>query len=720
MITKELKNVFLKAVDMAEMNKHQYVTVEHLFFAIVSDMFISNVLSDMGVDIKNLRADLEEYIDANTPKFVNRPSKPIESFVLSQIVADMIYHLEKENKKEAHIEDMLIEIIKHDKLYCTYLIKNAGIKNIDIIRDDEQIGEIKPKKPKKSILDKYATELVSLAKQTTIDDVIGRDDEINRVLEVLNRRKKNNPILVGEPGVGKTAIVEGFAKNIAYGKIPNMPKDTAIYSLDVGGLIAGTKYRGEFEKRLKLIIKDIKTKKNSMLFIDEIHTIVGAGAVSNGALDASNILKPMLSSGDIKCIGATTYSEYRNSFEKDKALSRRFSKIDIDEPSVEEAIKIIAKVAKDYEKFHKVKFDNDSLTQAVKLSKRYITDKFLPDSAIDVIDETASLCKLKKTFKITKSNIEKTVAKIANIPEQTATKSQKIVLKNLEKNLSKTIFGQDEAVDKITKAIYINKSGLSLPDKPIASFLFAGPTGVGKTQLAKELANSLGIYFARFDMSEYKELHTTSKLIGAPAGYVGYENGGLLTKTIKKHPHCVLLLDEIEKAHKDIMSILLQIMDDATLTDNNGDKISFENVILILSSNLGEKESSVMGFEKDEQLNTDKAIKEFFSDEFINRLDGTIVFNQLNKKEISKIVKKFLDELNLQLKNKKINIKFSKKSIENLIKIGFDKQYGARPLHRAITKYIKTPLTKHMLFGKLENGGDVLVDFEDNLFVFKF
>lgn len=515
-----------------------------------------------------------------------------------------------------------------------------------------------------------------------------------------------------------------MALEIANENVPEFLKDSKIYSLDMGSLLAGTKYRGDFEKKLKAVLKEVAKKKNAILFIDEIHTVVGAGSVGNSAMDASNILKPMLSSGKLRVIGATTYEEYRNDFGKDKAFSRRFAKVEVKEPSIDDCVTILEGLKPKYEEFHNVAYTQDSIRLAVELSKKFINDRFLPDSAIDVIDEVAATVKLKKkskkAIKITASDVENTIANIANIPPKTATKSDLSLLKSLEKNLQKRVFGQDDAIQTIVKAIKINRSGMGLDNKPVGSFLFTGSTGVGKTEVAKELAHVMGIHFERFDMSEYGEAHTVSRLIGAPAGYVGYEKGGLLTEAIRKHPHTVLLLDEIEKAHPDLMSLLLQVMDNATLTDNNGTKADFQNVILIMTSNLGATQASIMGFAKDDSMNEDKAVKKFFAPEFRNRLDATVKFAQLSENIIVKIVSKFIKDLELQLADKNIKITLTSKAKKELARLGYDKLMGARPLQRVISDKIKIPLTDEILFGELKNGGEVKIDFKNDQFDFNY
>ncbi|NQY95438.1 MAG: AAA family ATPase, partial [Campylobacteraceae bacterium] len=706
---------------------------------------IHTLLVDLGLDTKKIFEDTKNYVDANTPKLPsNVEDEPIETLTLSSVIEHMVAHTQASGKGNASIEDMFVAIMRNDKTYATYMLKSLGIERVDILEefshkeeditvDSEENDEDEPNEyddPKKfEALRKNSIELVEVALRGEIDPVIGRSSEINRVIEVLSRRKKNNPILVGEPGVGKTAIAEGLALEIANKNVPNLLLNAKIFSLDMGSLLAGTKYRGDFEKKLKALLKDISKIPDSILFIDEIHTIVGAGSVGGSAMDASNILKPLLANGKIRCIGATTFSEYRNDFSKDKALSRRFAKVDIDEPSIEDTITILDGLKSKYEDYHNVKYSESSIKIAVELSKKFIHDRFLPDSAIDVIDEVAATKKLKELAKttkkkkrvtITQKDVELTVSKMANIPPKSATKSDVTLLRSLEKSMQRRIYGQDDAITKIVESIKINRAGLGGDKKPVGSFLFTGPTGVGKTEVAKELSVQLAVHFERFDMSEYMEAHTISRLIGAPAGYVGFEKGGLLTEAIRKHPHTVLLLDEIEKAHPDLMSLLLQVMDNAELTDNNGNKADFQNVVLIMTSNLGAIEANVMGFAKDDSLNENKAIKKFFAPEFRNRLDGTIHFSALSMEAVVKVVGKFIGDLEKQIADKNIKIIITAKAKKELANLGYDTEMGARPLGRVISDKIKKPLTNEILFGALKNGGTVKIDFVKDDFTFQY
>jgi ATP-dependent Clp protease ATP-binding subunit ClpA len=738
MISKELRNIFAQAVGYAKTSKHEYLTIEHVFLMLIHDRTIEDLFIDLGVDTNILFTELKIYIDDNTPKFPedqNINEEPIETVSLASTIEYMVAHSQSSGKQNANVEDMFVAILKEEKSYATYLLKKLGIQRVDILEEishkelEEDENQENDADNENKVLDKNSAELVALAKKGEIDPVIGRTNEISRVIEILSRRKKNNPILIGEPGVGKTAIAEGLALQIAQEKVPEFLLKAKVFSLDMGSMIAGTKYRGDFEKKLKTLLKEVAKIPNSILFIDEIHTIVGAGSVGGSAMDASNILKPMLANGKLRCIGATTFAEYRNDFSKDKALSRRFAKVDVEEPSIENSIIILDGLKSKYEEYHGVKYSKGAIQSAVELSKKYITDRFLPDCAIDVIDEVgatkkillATELKTKSTsnITITQKDVEATIAKMAHIPERSATKSDLTLLKSLEKSMQKRVFGQDGAISTIVQSIKRNKAGLGLDKKPIGSFLFTGPTGVGKTEVAKELSSQLGIHFERFDMSEYMEAHTISRLIGAPAGYVGFEQGGLLTEAIRKHPHTVLLLDEIEKAHPDLMSILLQVMDNAELTDNSGNKADFQNVVLIMTSNLGATEANVMGFAKNDKLNENKAINKFFAPEFRNRLDAVVPFDSLTIEVVSKVAGKFIEDLERQLIDKKIKIEISAKAKNELALLGYDKAMGARPLNRVISDKIKNILTDEILFGKLKKGGLVKIDF-DKEFIFQY
>jgi len=736
MISQELRDIFSQAVAYAKISKHEYLTLEHVFLILLNNDIVSSLFEDLGLDRKRIYQETKEHIEQTTPKLPEEINdEPMETLTLTSTIEHMVAHTQTSGKGNASVEDMFVAILKNEKSFATYVLKQQGVERIDILEeishkdfDETPLNSNQNEEKENDVLAKNSTELVAMAKKGEIDPIIGREMEIARVIEILSRRKKNNPLLVGEPGVGKTAIAEGLALEIAQKRVPNSLQHSKVFSLDMGSMVAGTKYRGDFEKKLKTLLKEISQIKDAILFIDEIHTIVGAGSVSGSSMDASNILKPLLANGKLRCIGATTFAEYRNDFSKDKALSRRFAKVDINEPSLEDTITILNGLKIKYEEFHGVKYSPSAIKMAVELSKKFIQDRFLPDSAIDVIDEVGATKKLEmeakktktKTVTITSKDVEQTVAKMAHIPPKSATKSDLTLLKSLEKSMQKRIFGQDKAISTIVQAIKINKAGLGGDKKPIGSFLFTGPTGVGKTEVAKELSHQLGIHFERFDMSEYMEAHTISRLIGAPAGYVGFEKGGLLTESIRKHPHCVLLLDEIEKAHPDLMSLLLQVMDNAELTDNNGNKADFQNVILIMTSNLGASEANVMGFTKDEKLNEDKAIKKFFAPEFRNRLDATVNFGALSLEVVAQVVSKFINDLEAQISNKNIKISLSAKAKKELARLGYDKLMGARPLNRVIAQHIKQPLTDEILFGQLKNGGSVHIDFVHNAFQFEY
>ena len=726
MINDRLREIFASSVAYAKNKRHEYLTVEHVFFELIQDENIDLMLSDLGLDSRFIYKEIENYIDKNTPVLPqNFEDEPVETVTLAHAISQMVTHVQTSGRKDAGIEDMFVAILKEENAFATKLLRSLGVEKIDILEEishkEEDEDETEEPKKTESILAEHSTELVSLAKAGKIDPVIGRAKEISRVVEILSRRKKNNPLLLGEPGVGKTAIAEGLALEIANANVHASLRGSKLFSIDMSSIVAGTKYRGDFEKKLKAILKEVAKIDNAILFIDEIHTVVGAGSVSGSSMDASNILKPMLANGSLKVIGATTFAEFRNDFGKDKAFSRRFAKVDINEPNNEDAVSILKGLASKYEHFHGVKYSPKALETAVILSKKFINDKFLPDSAIDVIDEVGASVKLYGASKVVGvKQIEDMIAKIAHIPSQNTTKDDLMLLKNLEKNIKRRVFGQDIAVEKVVKSIKMNRAGLRIERKPIGSFLFTGPTGVGKTEVAKELARELGIHFERFDMSEYMEPHAISRLIGAPAGYVGFEKGGLLTEAIRKNPHCVLLLDEIEKAHPDLMSVLLQVMDNAELTDNSGNKADFQNVILIMTSNLGTAEAPIMGFAKNDNLNQNRAINKFFAPEFRNRLDSIVDFVHLTPHIVELVASKFINDLKLILNDKKIELKITKKAISHLASSGYDKAMGARPMQRVISHKIKEPLSDEILFGKLKNGGKVNIDFDGERLKFVF
>ena len=726
MISIALNDVFKQAVGYAKENRHEYLTVEHVFLAMVNSEAGQEIFSILDANLERLRSGIVDHITKTIPS-LKEAVEPFETVALSRAINDMMTHIHSAGRTEANIGDMIAAIFMQEHSYAVYLMKKEGIARVDILevishRYDTGKTEAEGEKKEETLLQKFTIELVELAKTGKIDPVVGRIDEIERVMQTLCRRKKNNPLLVGEPGVGKTAIAEGLALKISEGDVPDILKKSKVYALDMGALVAGTKYRGDFEKRLKGIIKELTEKKDAIMFIDEIHTMVGAGATSGGSMDASNLLKPALARGDLKCIGATTYAEYRNFFDKDKALSRRFAKVDVDEPSVEDTFIILKGIQHKYEDYHKIKFTDDALQSAIDLSVKYLHERFLPDKAMDIIDEVGAHCMLrgKEGVTVAAKDIEESVAKNLKLPPTVIGTDDTKKLKRLEKDLSSHIIGQDEAIGALATAIKRSYAGLNGDNKPIGSFLFVGPTGVGKTALATQLAKTLHVHFERLDMSEYMEPHAISRLVGAPPGYVGYEQGGLLTEMIKKNPHTVLLLDEVEKAHPDIMNILLQVMDGAKLTDNNGVVSDFKNVILIMTSNIGTKEANVMGFNKDTSMKTDKALAAFFSPEFRNRLSATIEFNALGLKELVTIVDREVDKLNVLLSPKGVKVQVGKKAKEYLANEGHDKRYGARHIARVIDEKVKEGLTDEILFGKLKKGGLAKVGYKNDRLTFEF
>ena len=716
MISSSLNDIFQKSMSFAKKLRHEYLTIEHVFYFLLNSVEGSSIIESCGGNVEEMKRELATYIKTNIDALPdNKDQDPYESVALSRLIDSMVRHIQSAQQVGADVGDLIAALYEEENTFSYMLLEQYQISRLDILERISHAEDEPGKNEKQTFLEKYSINLLHKVKEGKIDPVIGRDSEIQRVIQVLCRRKKNNPILVGEPGVGKTAIAEGLALKISNNTVPEIIKDSQLYALDLSALLAGTKYRGDFEKRLKGVMDELKEKPNAILFIDEIHTLIGAGSTS-GTMDAANQLKPALASGELKCMGATTFSEYRNGFEKDKALSRRFSKIDIDEPSKKDSYLILKGLQEKYEQHHNVTYTNKALKSAIDLSSRYINDRFLPDKAIDLLDETAASFHLKKNkkSKVTANDILKTISSIVGISKDNNSKGNEF-LKNIEETLKQRVIGQDDAVTEVSKAIKISKAGLTPQDKPIASFLFSGPTGVGKTELALSLSKVLGIHFERFDMSEYMEKHTISRLVGAPPGYVGYEQGGLLTEAIKKHPYTVLLLDEVEKAHPDLLNILLQIMDNATLTDNNGYKANFQNVILIMTSNIGASARSVMGFNKDDSLSKNEELKSFFTPEFRNRLDAIVEFDQLNAKTVRGIVQKFIAELNSELKEKKITIKISVPAISFIAKESYSVEMGARPLKRYIQDNITNKLSDEILFGKLIHGGIVNVDFKKAL-----
>ena len=716
MISASLNDIFQKSIIFAKQLHHEYLTIEHIFYLLLSSQEGIAIVETCGGDVGKMKEELGEYLKINMEVLpTNIEQDPYESVALSRLIDKMVRHVQSSGQTNADIGDLLAALFEEEHTFTYALLNKYQISRLDILEIISHTDISQDNDNQESNLSKYSINLIQKAKEGKIDPVIGRDKEIQRVTQILCRRKKNNPILVGEPGVGKTAIAEGLALQIAIGNVPDIIKDSQLYALDLGALLAGTKYRGDFEKRLKGVMDELKQTSNAILFIDEIHTLIGAGSTS-GTMDAANQLKPALASGEIKCMGATTFAEYRNGFEKDKALSRRFSKIDINEPSKKTSYLILKGLQNKYEKHHSINYTNKALKTAVDLSKRYITNRFLPDIAIDIIDETAASfhLKKKKKVKVSSADIEKTIASIVGISNTKISSNETQSLQHLEEELEQRVIGQRKAVEEVSKAIKISKAGLTPANKPIASFLFSGPTGVGKTELAIALSKVLGVNFEKFDMSEYMEKHALSRLVGAPPGYIGYEQGGLLTEAIKKHPYTVLLLDEIEKAHPELINILLQIMDSATLTDNNGYKADFQNVVLIMTSNIGATARNVMGFNKDESISKNEELKAFFTPEFRNRLDAIVEFEQLSHNTVEGIVLKFIDELNKELKKKKIIVTISDKAVKYIAQETYSLEMGARPLKRYIKNNITNKLSDEILFGTLKYGGKVEVVIENN------
>lgn len=731
MLSKELESSLNNAFNEARDKRHEYITVEHLLLALLDNSSANSVLQACGADLMLLGSELREYLDTNTPVFgdvVGGEVQPTLGF--QRVLQRAVFHVQSSGKKEVVGANVLVAMFGEQESQAVYLLNQQNVSRLDIVnyishgitkviseseKIESETREDQSTEPENQPLENFATNLNQRAMQGHIDPLIGREDEIERTIQILCRRRKNNPLLVGEAGVGKTALAEGLAKKIVDREVPDVLSECTIYSLDLGALVAGTKYRGDFEKRLKGVLKQLKNQEGAILFIDEIHTIIGAGSASGGVMDASNLIKPMLASGELKCIGSTTYTEFRSVFEKDHALARRFQKIDLAEPSVEETVEILKGLKTRFEEHHDVKYSNNALRVAAELADRYITDRFLPDKAIDVIDEAGASRQLqsrpsKKPVSV--NDIENIVAKIARIPPKTVSTSDTQVLKNLERDLKLVVFGQDDAISTLVTAIRMSRSGLGNPEKPIGSFLFSGPTGVGKTEVSKQLANVMGVELLRFDMSEYMERHTVSRLIGAPPGYVGFDDGGLLTEAVTKQPHCVLLLDEIEKAHPDVFNILLQVMDHGTLTDSNGRKTDFRNVIVIMTSNAGAQMMSrqSMGFtEQKNELDGIEELKRIFTPEFRNRLDAIVQFGALDDKALSHVVDKFLVELETQLDEKKVALYVDKAARELLAEKGNDPKMGARPMSRYIQEHLKKPLANALLFGELARGGKVSV-----------
>ena len=741
MLNKELEQTLNSLFTEAREQRHEFMTIEHLLFALLNNNSAISVLTACGADLNNLHDSLIKFIQENSSiidDIDERDTQPTIGF--QRVLQRAVFNVQSSGKEEVNGANVLVAIFGERESHAVYFLNQQNISKLDITNyishgianidhnendgalDSNEIEDESNQDTKTvSLLNKFAVNLNEKASEGKIDPLIGRQIEIQRTIQVLCRRRKNNPLYVGEAGVGKTAIAEGLAKQIVDGEVPDILMDSVIFSLDLGALLAGTKYRGDFEKRLKNVINELKKQPNLILFIDEIHTIIGAGAASGGVMDASNIIKPVLASGELKCIGSTTYQEYRGIFEKDHALARRFQKIDVAEPSIDETIKILEGLKSKFEDHHNIKYTRQALKTAAVLTERYINDRQLPDKAIDVIDEAGAAQKLlpeskrKKTIGV--NDIENIVAKIVRIPSKAVSSNDKDIIKNLERNLKMVVFGQDEAINMLSNAIKMSRSGLGSKQKPIGNFLFAGPTGVGKTEVTRQLAMNMGIELVRFDMSEYMERHTVSRLIGAPPGYVGFDQGGLLTDAINKKPHCVLLLDEIEKANPDVFNLMLQIFDHGTLTDTNGRKTDFRNVIIVMTTNAGAERISraSVGFtSQDHSSDAIESINKIFNPEFRNRLDAIIHFNSLDKNTISSVVDKFIIELEAQLDDKKVTIEITEEARNWLAENGHDKIMGARPMSRLIQKMIKRPLAEELLFGKLMRGGHVIASLEKN------
>ena len=740
MLSKELEVTLNLAFKAAREQRHEFMTVEHLLLALLDNPTAAKVLRACGSDLNQLRRQLVDFIRDNSPILPDdedRDTQPTLGF--QRVLQRAVFHVQSSGKKEVTGANVLVAIFGERESQAVYLLNQQNIARLDVVNcishgvskvsDDETPSDTHANteedgeggEASKTALDQFCTNLNEQARKGKIDPLIGRHEEIERTIQILCRRRKNNPLYVGEAGVGKTAIAEGLAKKIVDKETPDILQNSTIYSLDLGALLAGTKYRGDFEKRLKAVISQLKREPGAVLFIDEIHTIIGAGAASGGVMDASNLIKPMLASGEIKCIGSTTYQEYRGIFEKDRALSRRFQKIDVPEPSIDEAFKILQGLKSRFEEHHDVKYTNQALRSAVELTSRYINDRHLPDKAIDIIDEAGARQRLAPPSRRKKTvgtfEIEEIVAKVARIPPKTVSTSDREVLQHLDRDLKMVVFGQDEAIATLATAIKMSRSGLGNIEKPIGSFLFAGPTGVGKTEVTRQLARVMGIELIRFDMSEYMERHTVSRLIGAPPGYVGFDTGGLLTEAVHKQPHAVLLFDEMEKAHPDVFNVLLQVMDHGTLTDANGRKTDFRNVIIVMTTNAGAERISraSMGFTlQDHASDAGEAIKRTFSPEFRNRLDAIIQFKALDPTTIAHVVDKFLVELESQLDSKKVTLEVDQEARTWLAKHGYDPQMGARPMSRLIREKMRKALAEELLFGRLTHGGHVVVTVRDD------
>ena len=733
MFSKELEQSISSLFDQAQKTDIEYITIEHLLLMILSDFDVKDFLKSNGINVNSFKSSVEDYIQDTTPRKSDPNKSPQPTLGFQRVLQRAVFHVQSSGKGVVKPINILVAIFSEKESHSVYLLTKAGISRLDIVSYISH-GKTASKKESDSVIDgvdeeelitesgesKFLINLNEQASEGKIDALIGRQEEISRLIQILARRTKNNPLLVGESGVGKTAIIEGLAHLVINKKVPEYLQNYTIYSLDIGALIAGTKYRGDFEKRLKEVIEFLEGQDKSILFIDEIHTIIGAGSASGGSLDVSNLLKPALGKGSLRCIGSTTFQEFRGIFNQNQALSRRFQKIDINEPDIDDSIAILKGIKPLYEQHHNVKYHDESIKSAVELSQKFISDRFLPDKAIDLMDETGALLNVNrkdnKKITVNQIDIEKTISKITKIPEKSISKDESKSLKNIERDLKRVIFGQDKAIVSLGNAIKLSRAGLRDDNKTIGSFLFAGPTGVGKTEIARQLASILGIELIRFDMSEYMERHTVSRLIGAPPGYVGFDQGGLLTEAIVKNPHAVLLLDEIEKANPDIFNLLLQVMDSGVLTDNNGRKADFRNVILIMTTNAGADllEKSSIGFNsQSNESDALNSLNKLFAPEFRNRLDEIIQFNYLPKKVVLSIVDKFLTKLQAQLDEREIELIYSKKVVNWIADKGYNKHMGARPMERFITDHIKKPLVNDVLFGALNKGGQIKVDLVD-------
>ncbi len=746
MLSSNLEKTLRDAYQLATNNKHEYVTLEHLLFCLTDDKDALSVLKACGVDINILKNDVDKFIAKDLISLKdNFTGEPKLTNGFQRVLQRAAIHVQSSGRENVTGANMIVALFSEKESHAVYFLNQQNMNRLDAVQYishgiskvnenienedgfEESLNPNSARRPNKRAVDQFCINLNLKSKEGKIDKLIGRQQEIERTIQILCRRQKNNPLFVGDPGVGKTAIAEGLAKRITEKNVPEIIQDAVIYSLDMGSLLAGTRYRGDFEERLKEVLKDLEKEKKAILFIDEIHTVIGAGATSGGSMDASNLLKPSLSNGTLRCIGSTTYKEFKNYFEKDRALVRRFQKIDIKEPTKEESIKILNGLKSYYEKHHNIKYSSDAIITAVELSNKYIGDRKLPDKAIDVIDEAGAsqylLPNSKRKKTITSKDIESIVALIARIPTKSVNKNDKESLKNLERDLKNFVFGQNKAIEEISSSIKLSRAGLREESKPIGSYLFSGPTGVGKTEVARQLSKTLGIKLLRFDMSEYMERHTVSRLIGAPPGYVGFDQGGLLTDGVDQNPHSVLLLDEIEKAHFDLFNILLQVMDYGKLTDHNGKTVDFRNVIIIMTTNAGAMDVSKkkIGFNSKRSSNDNEdAIDKIFSPEFRNRIDSIIHFNHLNKEIVLSIVDKFIIEVEAQLEDKGVSLSIDNNAKEYLAKKGFDEVYGARELGRVIQTEVKKPIAEELIFGKLSKGGNVHIIIENNKIGFNF